>query len=97
MLTRIVKMTFKKDKVAEFELHFNEIKDIIRNQLGCNSVVLYQDRTDSCVFFTYSIWNEEADLERYRNSDFFKKVWKHTKQLFAEKPEAWSLDETVKL
>lgn len=97
MLTRVVKMTFKKEKVAEFELHFSEIKEIIRNQSGCKLVVLYQDKKDPTIFFTYSIWHSKADLERYRNSDFFKKVWQQAKQLFAEKPEAWSLNEIVKL
>jgi len=93
MLTRIVKMKFKIEKVAEFEQKFISIKEIIRNQPGCHSVVLLHDKTNPSVFFTYSIWSDDSDLERYRNTDFFKTTWQHTKRLFDAKPEAWSLNE----
>jgi len=97
MLTRIVKMKFKPEKVGAFEQKFISIKEKIRNQSGCHSVVLFQDQTDSSIFFTYSIWSDASDLERYRNSDFFKQTWQHTKQLFDAKPEAWSLNEIIKI
>lgn len=97
MFTRIVKMTFKTAHIAEFVQQFDSIKEKILNQKGCHSVVLFQDKTDKRVFFTYSIWSAESDLERYRNSVFFKEVWQHTKQFFAAKPEAWSLNEIIKI
>lgn len=97
MFTRIVKMTFKQEHLTEFIQQFDSIKEKIRNQQGCHSVVLFQDKVDERVFFTYSIWSVESDLERYRNSDFFKEVWQHTKQFFAAKPEAWSLNEIIKV
>lgn len=97
MFTRIVKMTFKQEHLTEFVQQFDSIKEKIRNQQGCHSVVLFQDKADERVFFTYSIWSAELDLERYRNSDFFKEIWQHTKQLFAAKPEAWSLNEIIKV
>lgn len=93
MLTRIVKMKFKEEKVVEFEQKFISIKEKIRNQPGCHSVVLLHDMTDLSIFFTYSIWSDEADLNRYRNTDFFRTTWQHTKLLFDAKPEAWSLNE----
>jgi heme-degrading monooxygenase HmoA len=49
------------------------------------------------VFFTYSFWNAEANLEQYRNSELFKAVWAETKPLFNAKPEAWSVDKVVSL
>ena len=97
MFTRIVKMKFKADKAAHFIAHFDSIKEKVRGQEGCQSVLLLQDQIDSSLFFTYSVWNDTADLERYRKSDFFKGVWKETKQLFDGKPEAWSVDELVRL
>ena len=47
----------------------------------------------SNVYFTYSWWQGEEDLEAYRHSDLFKGVWAFTKQLFADKPQAWSTQE----
>lgn len=97
MFTRIVKMKFKADKVTHFINHFNTVKERVRNQEGCQSVLLLQDKNDATLFFTYSVWNDASDLESYRKSDFFKGVWQDTKQLFDAKPEAWSVDELIRL
>ena len=97
MFTRIVKMYFKSKNIVEFVQHFDSIKEKIRNQPGCRSVILYQDKSDPNIFFTYSIWENESDLETYRKSEFFKGVWQQAKQFFEKKPEAWSVDEIVSL
>jgi heme-degrading monooxygenase HmoA len=49
------------------------------------------------VFFTYSFWETEQDLENYRQSALFDEVWTFTKKLFNDKPEAWSVDKLVSL
>ena len=92
MLIRIVKLTFKPENIPSFERIFDETKNGILAFEGCNMVELYQDRNNPCIFFTYSFWDGEPALEKYRNSDFFKKVWGSTKKLFADKPEAWSVN-----
>ncbi|RDY61957.1 putative quinol monooxygenase [Flagellimonas nanhaiensis] len=91
MLIRIVKLTFKPENIPSFEQIFEESKEGILAFEGCNLVELYQDLKNPNVFFTYSFWEKESDLENYRNSDFFKGVWGNTKKLFAQKPEAWSV------
>ncbi|MCK0190793.1 antibiotic biosynthesis monooxygenase family protein [Arenibacter sp. F20364] len=91
MLVRIVKLTFKKENIASFEAIFENNKKKIRQVEGCTFLELLQSKEDKNVFFTYSYWNSASDLENYRNSEFFKKVWGKTKLLFEEKPEAWSL------
>ena len=93
MIIRIVKMTFQPDKVNEFLEIFASSKDKIRNSPGCNHLELLQDRSDPSVFFTYSRWNSESDLNNYRNSELFGKVWKSTKKLFLKDAKAWSLDQ----
>ncbi len=97
MFTRIVKMHFKSRKINDFIQHFDSIKEKIRNQPGCRSVILLQDKSNPNIFFTYSIWEKESDLETYRKSEFFREVWQEAKQLFDEKPEAWSVNELVRL
>lgn len=91
MLTRIVKLTFKEENISSFETLFEKTKETIRNFEGCLFLELYQDAKHPNIFFTYSKWKEEMYLENYRNSDFFKAVWAETKQLFGDKPEAWSV------
>lgn len=91
MLVRIVKLSFKTENISSFEKVFEETKTQIREFDGCNLLELYQDKNNPNIFFTYSYWNNENDLENYRNSDFFKSVWSKTKVMFDAKPEAWSV------
>ncbi|MEN8125839.1 MAG: antibiotic biosynthesis monooxygenase family protein [Bacteroidota bacterium] len=97
MFVRIVKMSFDPLKVEEFLHSFHEIKSKIRNFEGCTFLELYKDKKHNNIFFTYSYWNSEEDLERYRNSDLFIEVWGRTKLMFNEIPQAWSVDKLVSL
>ncbi|MCF6348211.1 MAG: antibiotic biosynthesis monooxygenase [Flavobacteriaceae bacterium] len=97
MLVRIVKMSFKSDKVDNFLIIFNDNKEKIRNTNGCNFLELYRDKTDQNIFFTYSHWDTEQNLENYRNSNLFKNIWEKTKILFNDRPEAWSVDKVVSI
>lgn len=97
MLIRIVKMTFAPENIEDFQETFHRIKHKIAAFEGCELVELYQDKHDKCIFFTYSHWQSEADLEGYRNSSFFKEVWRNTKKMFTTKAEAWSVDKIVSL
>ena len=95
MFVRIVKMSFQKKYIEDFLQMFEQKKKLIRNSLGCKLLELYQDKNNPEIFFTYSYWDTENDLENYRNSDLFKTTWKQTKSYFNNKPEAWSLDRKV--
>ena len=97
MIVRIVKMTFEMSNVGDFQLMFEDKKEYIRGFEGCRRLELMRDTSDLNVFFTYSFWNEAKDLENYRNSELFREIWKYTKSLFSEKPEAWSLNQEVVL
>ena len=97
MFVRIVKMGFHEVHIATFLTNFNAKKEFIRNSNGCQLLELYRDKNDPTIFFTYSYWETEQDLENYRNSDLFKGVWTQTKILFNKKPEAWSVDKTMVL
>lgn len=91
MITRIVKMTFREDAIDEFTALFTERKATIRGFEGCTHLELWRDHDATNIFFTYSKWNTEDDLNNYRFSPFFKDTWTKTKVLFAGKAEAWSV------
>lgn len=97
MITRIVKMTFQEENIATFEALFDRYKEDIRNQAGCFHLKLLQEKANPCVFFTYSLWENESFLNQYRSSILFAEVWPATKILFKEKAEAWTVDEKVVL
>jgi autoinducer 2-degrading protein len=91
MIIRIVKMTFNPEKTADFLEVFNASKQYIVSMPGCQHLELLQDIHSSNIFFTYSYWETENDLNNYRNSELFKSVWAKTKLLFEKKAEAWSV------
>ncbi len=97
MFVRIVKMEFQEDKINQFLSNFEKVKNNIRNQDGCRLLEMYRDKNNKHIFFTYSYWETEQDLENYRNSDLFKGVWAKTKPMFNAKPLAWSVDKLVTL
>ena len=97
MFIRIVKMSFHQENIPKFLENFNLIKEKIRNSPGNRYLELYQDKNNPEIFFTYSFWETEEDLENYRKSALFDEVWTFTKQLFNDKPEAWSVDKVASL
>jgi quinol monooxygenase YgiN len=92
MITRLVKLPIKQEKTTEFRNLFENIKDTIKGFDGCVHLELFAENTNSGVHFTYSIWESEHHLNKYRLSEFFKKTWATTKTMLADKPDAWSLE-----
>ena len=90
-------MSFADEQVDVFLKNFRENKEKIRAVNGCHLLELLRDKDNPNIFFTYSYWNEQVDLENYRQSDLFKSVWAKTKVLFNKKPQAWSVDKVVSL
>lgn len=97
MFVRIVKMSFAEENIPAFLENFELMKGRIRNAPGNRFLELYHDKNNNCIFFTYSYWETEADLENYRKSELFNEVWSFTKKLFNAKAEAWSLEKLVSL
>jgi quinol monooxygenase YgiN len=97
MITRIVKLTISPSKKEEFRTIFITNKEHIRSFEGCLHVELLQDKKYENIFFTYSKWEGEEFIEKYRKSELFGGVWKKTKACFCAPPEAWSADELFSL
>lgn len=92
---RIVRMVFRSDEIQNFEQIFHNSEPKIKKFPNCFGVRLFQDASDPRVFYTYSLWKEPEDLERYRQSELFKDTWSKTKPLFEEKPMAFTLKQAI--
>lgn len=90
-------MSFHAEHVDAFLENFEQVKNKIRSSDGNRLLELYRDKNNPEIFFTYSYWESEQDLENYRHSELFNEVWTFTKKLFNDKPEAWSVDSLVSL
>jgi heme-degrading monooxygenase HmoA len=95
MIIRIVKMTFQEESLSHFLELFASREAAIRAFEGCEHLELWQDRHDSRICFTCSHWISEEALQAYRQSELFKETWQQTKVLFADKPEAWTVEKKI--
>ncbi len=84
-------MEFDPGKVSDFLLLFEEVRGQIAARQGCTHLELCKDASLENVYYTFSIWEKEQDLESYRCSELFEKTWARTKVLFCAKPQAYSL------
>lgn len=85
-------MNFQQGREKDFLKIFDQVKDKITSFSGCEKLELLHDVNNPQTFFTYSIWDSEKSLEKYRFSELFKSTWAKTKILFAGKAEAWSVE-----
>tara|TARA_B110000444_G_scaffold120764_1_gene113576 strand:- start:416 stop:706 length:291 start_codon:yes stop_codon:yes gene_type:complete len=90
MIVRIVKLSFHLENISAFKAIFESNKTDINTQKGCIHLELFQDVENPHIFFTFSKWDSETDLNTYRNSELFHGIWGRTKKLFNAKPNAWS-------
>jgi len=97
MFVRIVKLSFEPSHIETFLENFEAQKNDIRAFKGCQFLELYRDKQHTNIFFTYSFWEHEDDLEAYRHSSLFKGIWAKTKPMFNAKAEAWSVDKLASL
>jgi autoinducer 2-degrading protein len=93
MITRLVKLTLIPSKAKDFVDLFMISGPEINGFPGCRLLKLYKDINKSHIIFTYSEWDSEADLNNYRNSEFFKDLWKKARTCFSAPAQAWSLNE----
>ncbi len=91
MLIRIVRMEFDPQKVDDFLALFETVKNKIASFPGCTHLQLCKDAQLDHVYYTFSQWQSEDNLEEYRHSDLFIDTWAKTKVLFGGKPNAYSL------
>jgi quinol monooxygenase YgiN len=86
-------MTFEPARVSDFLQLFEQYRNTISSVEGCRGVTLLRDLSNPNIFFTYSLWEGEEFLEKYRKSELFGIVWPATKRYFAAPAEAWTVTE----
>lgn len=97
MLIRLVNMTFRPEKVKDFLVVFEKAKSKIKASPGCLHLELLRDYHAENCFTTYSHWVDEEALNKYRESELFKEIWKQTKEMFLEKPKVSSLKKFIQV
>lgn len=77
-MIRIVKLTFKEDKIEEIVSFLDSVKHIINGFEGCQGVQFLHDIHNPQIIMTYSIWDSENALNNYRHSEKFSNDLEYT-------------------
>jgi len=90
MLVRIVQLEITPEHRELFLTLYSSHQEKIRTNPGCISLQLLQEDLNPNHVATLSHWATEADLNHYRNSEFFRSLWSQVKPLFAFPAKAFS-------
>ncbi len=90
MIVRLVRLSLRPDALDAFHALFAASCETIRQFPGCLRLELLEDVDTPTVRTTYSLWESAEALDAYRQSAYFKSVWRQTKPLFASPAEAHS-------
>jgi len=90
MLVRVVQLDIQEEQIQLFLELYSAHQQKISQFEGCISLQLLQEDANLNHVATLSHWATEKDLNRYRNSDFFKALWTKVKPLFASPAKAFS-------
>jgi quinol monooxygenase YgiN len=88
-------MSFEPELVNDFIHIFNQSQNDIKMFPGCIALSLFKEKGKENIMYTWSIWESEDALEKYRASELFTNTWSKTKKLFNAPPIAYSLEQVM--
>ena len=91
MLIRLVRLPASPETLPALRATLAEVMPTVRQQAGCTHLELRADHDAPHVLYTLSHWESDADLQRYRRSEIFGKIWPRLKVHLRERPSAFSL------
>ena len=82
MITRMILVNVPKDKAAEAERMWKqECAPLMIKQEGCVSEEFLRGRENPSEFISLSTWENQAAIDKYRNSEAHKQIQQHTRGL----------------
>ena len=94
MIKRVVRLTLKDDaSINAFQEIYRSRNPFTKGVKGCREVKVLKDVDHDDVYYTFSIWDSNEDLEAYRQSNYFAETWPMVKAQLAKRAEAFSMTE----
>jgi heme-degrading monooxygenase HmoA len=82
MITRMILVSVPRDKAAEAERMWKqECAPLMIKQEGCVSEEFLRGRENPSEFISLSTWENQAAIDKYRNSEAHKQIQQHTRGL----------------
>lgn len=85
-------MTVKEQYIDSFRKRVPVISNEVRRVSGCMHNDIFRDRNNDNIFYSYTIWSSEEDIERYLKSMYYKEIWGDIWDYFKKEPMAWKID-----
>jgi len=92
MILRVVKMELIETKIGLFERFMSNLKDEKLRQEGCLHHDIFCDKDNNSIYFSYTIWNNEKSLKKYKKSELFKVVSQTIRSFCVKEPLAWTVE-----
>ncbi|OFX61669.1 MAG: hypothetical protein A2046_04560 [Bacteroidetes bacterium GWA2_30_7] len=93
MIVRIVKMQVNESNKVLFKQTLKDYQPLLKKQKGCMQIDMLNDKKIKDIYYSYTIWDNEENLKKYKNSDFYKELSSKVLPLCEKEPQAWTVDE----
>jgi quinol monooxygenase YgiN len=92
MILRVVKMVVDQNKIDVFNHFMSNVKMEKIKLEGCVHYDHFGDKQYQNVFYSYTIWESERYLNKYRKSELFREVSSTLRSLCLTEPTAWTVE-----
>lgn len=95
MITRIVKVKLKQERLDSFKNYMEEFVKNARSFKNNHHVDFFKDMEDPLQFHIYTIWKTEGALNKFRSSDINKEFKENLLQWGASDYLAWTVENMI--
>lgn len=92
MILRVVKMKVDERKLEAYRLFMDNLHEEKLRMPGCLHFDFFNEKKNSNIFYSYTIWENVKFLKEYKKSDLFKEVIQTLRSLCSEEPQAWTIE-----
>jgi hypothetical protein len=92
MILRVVKMVVDQNKIDIFNNFMSNLSTEKEGMDGCVHHDFFSNKQFRNVFYSYTIWESEKYLNKYRKSMLFKEVTTTLRSLCLSEPAAWTVE-----
>lgn len=78
---------------ALFKQTLKDYQKALKEQKGCMHLDMFSDKKEKDIFYSYTIWDNDTNLKKYRKSALYKELSGKILPLCDKEPKAWTVDE----
>lgn len=88
-------MHIKTKDIVKFRDTFTNYQSQIKDFKGCMQHDIFCDKEKEEIYYSYTIWDSEKNLNKYRKSTLLKEINTNIIQYCSKDPQAWTIDKEI--